>query len=262
MVELKRVITVYFSPTHTGQKIVRAIASGLEMEDILEIDLTKENVEFIAKDGDLLIIGAPAHGGRIPTVAMERIKGIQGSGQPVVCVSMFGNRAFGNALIELSNLMEKNGFVTVGATSFIGEHSFANKKRKIAMGRPNSKDLQTARNFGVQIKEKLSGVPSNDINMLRVESQIPGKTPTKPAGSMPRMVSKPTEGCVNCKICIGVCPVGAIANDLSCDAEKCITCFACVKSCPHAARELKHPLVSVLAFAMSKQKDKEPQFFI
>ncbi|MGQ1910730.1 EFR1 family ferrodoxin [Marinifilum sp. RC60d5] len=262
MIEFKRVIAVYFSPTHTGQKVVRAIASGFKMEATIEIDLTKEQDEFKAKDGDLLIVGAPAHGGRIPTVAMERIKGIQGSGQPVVCVSMFGNRAFGNALAELSSLMEKNGFVTIGATSFIGEHSFANKKRKIAVGRPNLKDLQTAKDFGVQIKEKLAGARDKDVKKLRVESQIPGKVPTKPAGSMPKMVSKPTEDCENCKVCISVCPVGAIADDLSCDAEKCITCFACVKSCPHEARELKHPLVSILAFAMSKQKDKEPQIFI
>ncbi|MGQ1788415.1 EFR1 family ferrodoxin [Saccharicrinis sp. GN24d3] len=262
MIELKRVIAVYFSPTHTGQKVVNAIASGFETETIVEIDLTKDTEEFHAKDGDLLIIGAPAHGGRIPTVAMERIKGIKGSGQPAVCVSMYGNRAFGNALMELNNIIETNGFVIIGATSFIGEHSFANKKRKIAEGRPNQEDLQTAKFFGAQIKEKLSGAGINDIRKLSIQSHIPGKLPTKPAGSMPKMVSKPTEDCVDCKVCIGVCPVGAITDDLSCDAERCMTCFACVKSCPHEARELKHPLVSVLAYAMSKQKDKQPQFFI
>ena len=263
MITFKRIVAVYFSPTHTTQKVVKAIASGLEIDAIIELDLTtKTENNFNAQEGDIVLIGTPVHNGRIPSIAKERIQHIQGSGQPVICVSVFGNRGFGNALIELSSFMEKNGFVTIGASGFIGEHSFATKKQKIAEGRPNENDLKLAYDFGAQIRKKISGAQIMNINTLAIKSKIPGKNPTRPAVGMPKMQSKPTEDCVNCKICIDVCPTGAIADDLSCDSKKCISCFACVKSCPHGARALKHPMVSVVAYALSKQKDKEPRIFM
>jgi NAD-dependent deacetylase len=44
------------------------------------------------------------------------------------------------------------------------------------------------------------------------------------------MASIATENCVQCNICIEVCPVAAIDELLLCDSNTCIKCFACVKA--------------------------------
>ena len=48
--------------------------------------------------------------------------------------------------------------------------------------------------------------------------------------------------CIQCGLCVGVCPVNAIRlteNGIEIDVEKCTGCGICVKGCPVAALELK-----------------------
>lgn len=88
--ELNRVNLIYFSPTNTTQKTLRAIASVFDCE-VREYDITTDRSipvpEFGA--GELVIAGVPVYGGRIPAITEEfsarcRVQGPQ----PLPWVSM------------------------------------------------------------------------------------------------------------------------------------------------------------------------------
>ena len=107
---MKRVVMAYFSPTHTTQKVVRAIAEGTGIGEVVEVDMTCGDCGgFEAAEGDIVILGGPVYSSRIPSAAAERLSRIKGKGQPAVCVAVYGNNKFGDALIELADIAENRG---------------------------------------------------------------------------------------------------------------------------------------------------------
>ncbi len=57
----------------------------------------------------------------------------------------------------------------------------------------------------------------------------------KPLGSR---ISRDEKKCVNCGVCISICPVNAIYQkdfEIFFDSEKCIACGSCIESCPFKA---------------------------
>lgn len=259
---MRRAVLIYFSPTHTTKRVLHGIAEGLNMAEVVDVDLTIscQNIDLVIGEEDLVVVGTPVHFGRVPIAAMERLKAIRGKGQPIVCVSVYGNNSFGNALMELTKTMENQGFHPIAGAGFIGEHAWSNEKREIAKGRPNLRDLMIAKGFGQRIIKKLEGIP---VGTLKTQIlNLTGKLPKKSPIGMPKMASRPKENCTMCLKCVAVCPVGAIDQQAICDSSKCIQCCACVKECPENARELKHPVLSVLSFVLVRMKDKEPELFL
>ena len=265
---MQRLIVIYFSPTHTSKKVLMNIAEGMGEYEILEIDLTKDieintdlnielNIEL--KNDDLILMGAPVYGGRVPSIAYERLNKLKGNGQAAVCVSVFGNHGYSNALIQLYDMLKNNGFTVIAGAAFIGEHSFSVGKTKVAEGRPNKADAMEAKAFGNKVREKLE--KTNDLKSLEILT-IPGKVPKGDLPNFPKVGSKTNKKCVECGNCITVCPVDAIDSNLKCNSHICIHCFACVKLCPYDARELRHPIFSLLNFYLSKEKEKHPETFI
>ena len=131
---------VYYSPTNTSKNIVTAIMKGTGL-DFDHIDLTPPDADSktyeIASD-ELAIIAAPVYRGRIPSVAVNRLKKLKGNSTPAVLVAVYGNRAFDDALLELQDITKELGFKTVAGAAFIGQHSFDTKDTPIATGRPDS----------------------------------------------------------------------------------------------------------------------------
>lgn len=254
MFKIKRIITVYFSPTHTTEKVVKAIASGTGIKKIIDYNMTLgQEEDIVIKKGDLLVIGGPVYVGRIPTIAVKRMKKIIGSGQPVICVAVYGNNRVGNALAELSSIMSQANLIPVAGASFIGEHSYSNEEYPIAKDRPNKVDINKAKEFGQKVMNKMHG------QLKKIE--FPGEIPTEPMPTLPLTQSIATEHCVMCSRCIDVCPTGAIDDDLICDSSKCIICFACVKSCEYNARRIESPRIIDFSKFLVKLEDKEPEFY-
>ncbi|MES0326069.1 MAG: 4Fe-4S ferredoxin, partial [Candidatus Bathyarchaeia archaeon] len=118
---ISKIKLVYYSPTGTGKRTVEAIRKGMDL-DYDVIDLTPPDAEFkshsLAKD-ELAVIAAPVYSGRIPAVAVNRIKKVKGDGTPAVLVAVYGNRAFEDALLELKDITEELGFKAVAGSAFI-----------------------------------------------------------------------------------------------------------------------------------------------
>ena len=237
---VNKVKLVYFSATGTTRTILESIAKGTGVEDVEHIDMTRSGTtgETIGPFSDeLVIIGAPVYGGRLPVDAVDRFKQLKAAETPAVLVVLYGNREFDDALMELKHISVESGFVPVAGGAFIGEHSFATRDIPIANGRPDSQDVQTAAAFGEKIKDKLAALGSLDE---QADLEVPGNYPYKAEGAKPMAVSPVTDedACTLCGTCAEVCPAAVISLDTSVSTltEQCIRCSVCIKECPEDAR--------------------------
>jgi ferredoxin len=237
---IERVKLVYFSPTGTTQKIVESIAEGIKAP-VERIDMTHPtHAKTSAFGKELIIIGVPVYVGRVPALAAKRLRELKGNNTPVVLVVVYGNRAYEDALLELSDITSELGFKPVAGGAFVAEHSFSSAELPIARGRPDEADKAKAMKFGEDIREKLKSIEVAEIASVT----FPGNHPYRdqfPAGrERPKPISPETveEKCTKCGKCEEVCPAGAITVGSNVDTKKesCIRCYACIRSCPTGAR--------------------------
>ena len=265
--EVKKVKLIYFSPTGTTKKVLESIAQGINAEDIDHIKLTLPDGAQQADPSlsdELVIIGAPVYGGRLPVDAIDRFKQLRARQTLAVLIVVYGNREFEDALLELKNVAIALGFHPIAGGAFIGEHSFATQDLPIANGRPDDQDLQKAFDFGVKIKDKVIGLQSPDT---QVELDVPGSFPYQAGGARPMPVSPVTieDMCTVCGTCADVCPTAAISINgrVATTIELCIRCCACIKSCPEEARVMENSKWKDIAKWLNENcgARKEPQLF-
>ncbi len=231
---------IIFSPTGGTQKAADVLASSFEKEieivDLSDMAYDFSTVEITAED--VCIIAAPAYGGRVPELAVNRLKQLKGNGAKAVLVAVYGNREFDDTLVELQDVSVECGFVPVAGVGAIAEHSLV---RKFGSGRPDAEDVVELNGFAEKIKEVIQ---SGEAKAL----ELPGNHPYKEFGGSP---IKPTsdENCTKCKVCAWNCPAGAIseAEPNLTDADKCISCMRCVMICPSHARSISEEAVAGLA---------------
>jgi ferredoxin/protein involved in ribonucleotide reduction len=254
---------IYFSATNTTKTIVEEISKQIKIETKIEIDITKQQNRLKpikCNNDEILIIGIPVYMGRVPAIVSDYLKAIELNNNPVICIAVYGNRTYGDALLELSDILTDKGAITIAGGAFIGEHSFSSKELPIAESRPNNNDLIQARDFGNQINKKLS-----TETLLAIE--LPGEFPY---GGITKLWDVDfiaiSENCIDNGICYQVCPTGAIdTNDYKkIDIKKCISCCACIKACPVNARSIKESQVKDAAIRLNKlfKEPKQPEIFI
>ncbi len=251
MDKMKQVFAVYFSPTLTTKTIVEAVATAVASESglpVTAIDLTTpagrdRQVEF--SPSDIVVFGVPVYIGRVPNLIAPYFKTIKGGGANVAAIAVYGNRAYDEALAELIDILEDDGFHPAAAAAFIGEHSFS---RILGGGRPDSKDLEAAAEFG----KKFAGIATGSVHGKGLDS-FPGRKKTRDYYSATdgkgkkidiRKVKPVTdkELCDNCGYCATICSMGAIdPSDCSLVPGICIKCSACVKRCPKHAKSFADP---------------------
>lgn len=262
---------VYFSPTGTTKKIVEAIAQGINHSSTEMVDITTpegRKLQLQTSENELLLIGVPVYFGRVQTNALEWLHTIKAHNTPTVCVVVYGNREYDDALLELKDTAAKAGGLSIACAAFIGEHSFSSSETPIAVGRPDADDLSRAKSFGKKIKEKISILPS--INHIAAIT-VPGKHPyIDMADSKKRLSSidlvAVNDSCLQCGVCAQHCPVGAIdsENSATIDRKKCILCNACIKVCPENARMVNNDIIKSITLRLSQacQARKEPIYFL
>ena len=132
---------VYFSGTGTTERTVTHIAGELARllaAPCRSLDFTRPQVRQQKLDfsqSDLVVLGTPVYAGRVPNVLLPFLREkIRGGGALAVPVVLFGNRNYDDALIELRDILQQDGFRCVAAGAFVGEHSFS---RTLGAGRPD-----------------------------------------------------------------------------------------------------------------------------
>ena len=122
---------VYFSPTGTTKAVIQGIANGINPGTMELIDITKPDARkqpLLASENELLIIGVPVYMGRVPALSIDWLNAIQAHNTPTVCIVVYGNRVYDDALLELKNIVMKCGCIPIACAAYIGEHSFSNSE--------------------------------------------------------------------------------------------------------------------------------------
>ena len=231
-----RVYAMYFSPTGTTEKIVTCIADSLSEEQAKRYDFTLPAVRGKKASfgaDDIVVFGVPVYAGRVPNVLLKYLNTVEGGGAKAVPVVLYGNRNYDDALIELCHILEEDGFDTIAAGAFVGEHSFS---RKLAAGRPDEKDIEFAKDFASKIDITKTGPVK-----VKGEDPIRGYYQPQDRHGNPinilKVKPKTSDACVKCGLCARVCPMGSISpEDVTQFTGICIKCGACVKKCPVGAK--------------------------
>ncbi len=245
--QVQNIYAVYFSATGTTKRVVEKIALDLGKllsKEVAFFDFTlpaqrEKTLHF--KENDLVIFGTPVYAGRVPNVLVpyikEKIKGNHALAVPVV---LYGNRNYDDALIELRDLLESDGFHTIAAGAFIGEHSFS---YELGKGRPDEKDMILVKRWTERIGKQVQSMESIPNTPVYVKGNVPLRPHYVPQDRNGNKVNilkvhpETKETCTQCGICASACPMGSISKE---DARKmtgiCIKCGACVKQCPIGAK--------------------------
>ncbi len=244
---MKKVYAVYFSGTGTTEKTVNYIAERLSEKFNLKKDKFDFTLPSARKDiksfesDNIVVFGVPVIAGRVPNVLLKYLDTIKGNGALAVPVVLYGNRNFDDSLMELSDILIKDGFKPVAAGAFIGQHAFS---EILAEGRPDEKDMERMEEFAQKIYEKITDGNFNPDLFVEITHGNRPFVYYKPKDSegnhidIRKVVPKTKENlCDDCKVCAEVCPMGSIDYD---EPSKitgiCMKCCACIKKCHTGAK--------------------------
>lgn len=82
---------IHFSPTGGTKKVASILTNSLD-GNYQEIDLCQDIENMTLTPQDVCLISIPSYGGRVPGVALERMKAITANGAKAVLVCVYGNR--------------------------------------------------------------------------------------------------------------------------------------------------------------------------
>lgn len=259
--DIAKTSILYFSPTDSTKKIMEMIGGVIDKKaDKVDITDYQEKAEKLCFSSDeLLMIGVPVYGGRVPETAVERLKCFKGNQTPAVLVVTYGNRAYDDALLELKNIVQENGFIVIAAAAFVTEHSIMHS---FGNGRPNEKDREEIATFAEGIKDKVTA-----LKVIGEEKKlfVKGDADYREYKGVPL---KPKAGnkCNQCGECARKCPVHAIPlqKPLETLTDICISCMRCVKICPQHARGVNKIMIMAAGKKMeaSCKEAKQNEIFI
>lgn len=149
-----RTYKITFSPTG-GTKKVADLVGGAFDADCVQLDLTDRELDFSALHftaEDVCIVAVPSYGGRVPEIAVSRLKQMTGDGAMAILIAVYGNRDYEDTLLELQDALTDAGFCCVAGIAAVAEHSIMHQ---FAANRPDAEDEKRLTAFAETIQAKL-----------------------------------------------------------------------------------------------------------
>jgi len=266
--EIKKAVAVHFSPTGAMARAIAAFSAGMDLPtEAMDLTFPEKRKGFSRTFGkdELLVAGMPVYGGKLPLYLDDFFAGLQGDRTPAIATVIYGNRDYGDALVELKMRLEERNFVVKAAAAFIGQHSFSSK---IATGRPDANDLAVIATFGRQAAAAIAGDAPGKFHFKGTYPfTAEGYDPAKPGPNPTRPSVLTGDECDGCGLCANTCPWGSIdkGDYQKVDASRCFRCFHCIKVCPtHAKKVTDEAWLTFLPTfeARLNAMRKEPELFL
>ena len=220
-----RLVTMKFSASQTTAKVVDQLCAGLGLP---RRDLNLNEGASLGPQ-DCLIAAFPVFSGRLPAFFKAWMDQIQGRDTPAVAVVVYGNRAYEDALLELSDALESGA------------------------------DAAEIASFAQALLEK--GLDAAHP----MTSPVPGQRPYRKITALP-LKPQTNSRCLRCGRCAAVCPVQAIdpAQPRLTDKTRCVSCTACIQACPAGARQFPPALYypARLVFQQKMKQPRQPEWFL
>jgi ferredoxin len=232
----------------------------MNIDSVQEYDITQSPLEKeiqIPAD-EFLLVGIPVYAGRIPKIAADSLQLLKGAHSPAIIVCVYGNRDYDDALLELKDMVERNGFNVISGGAFIAQHSIF---PEVGQGRPDDADKKIITDFAHKSAELLTNYePTKMLSELKIKGNHPYKEPK----GIP-LQPKGNNQCDKCGTCVRLCPTAAIPEDKprKTDKEKCISCGRCIVVCPRKARHFGGILYKIAGkkFLKSYSARKDSEVF-
>ena len=259
---IHKVKSIFFSPGRKTSKVTSVLTNSLNItcEKYNITGYNKRNLHIKVNHDELAVFASPVYGGRIPALVADEFRNIRGSNTPAVIIAVYGNGSYGDALLEMQEILENNNFKVIAAGAYVANHSIM---RRVAVNRPDEKDEEVIKQFANKVKEKLESI--KDINKIS-KLKVKGKYPYRRYPGMPLKPSIIKQKCDLCGACVINCPVNAIPKDnpMITDKKKCISCMGCHIICTRQARKINVVLYELCEFPFRHMynKRKEPEQFI
>lgn len=252
------VYEITFSPTGGTKKAADIFTESFSPESTY-VDLVSKQTDcsgYSFRPEDICIVSVPSYGGRVPDIAVRRLRQMKGDGAKAVLIVAYGNRDYDDTFAELQDVLEEAGFVCIAGVAAIAEHSIM---RQFAAGRPNKQDEKELAEFAFRIRAEMeAGSLSGDL-------KLPGNRPYREYGGVP-MKPRTGKACVRCGYCAGECPTGAISalDPSQTDNKTCISCMRCIAVCPQKARSVSKALLTAGSMKLKKACSgyKENELFL
>lgn len=251
--DIKQQYIAYFSATNKTKTLVRRIAKEIALPIKTEYNITKSNEEYVVMltSFDLFILGVPSYAGRVPKSVVSAINQFKGKDTPAILVCSYGNRDYDDTLLELKDIVAKNGFKVIAAGAFVSQHSIF---PGVAASRPDTKDNKersTFAKYAVGLLEKIS-----DISSIQ-EIVVRGNFPYRKTGNIP-LKPKGDSKCNKCGTCVRLCPTDAIPmdNPQITDESRCISCVRCIAVCSQKSRKFRGLKYKIASYKFTKDHTK------
>ncbi len=247
--KIRKIRALYFSATGNTGKVV--IHLGKHLSEMLQVPfeamsfappVMREIQQDFASD-ELLIYGTPVYAGRVPNLMLPYLQNkVKGDATLAIPVCVYGNRNVDDALMELRNTLQENGFRCIGGAAIVGAHAFSNT---LGRGRPNFSDMSLVTQLASAMTKKIKALDFPPTQPVEVVGQNPIRPYYTPRDRLANPINfslkmRPVTDmakCTQCGVCAKLCPMGAIARaDVSQVPGKCIKCCGCVKKCPTGAK--------------------------